>query len=504
MPLDIEPGSSVRSGIYVTDKSKDNYSVINSAGSAVGAATGQWWIPFALKGVEMLYDNFNTKRNNRLADKRQAEQNSFNSFEAAASRAAQSALLDKEARLNSVQSQVHQLKAAGLNPALATGPISAGTASASGTAQASSSTPLSPEQFKSANMGAVAQAAMMNAQIDNLNSSSQLNRANTVSAEIEQKSLDQRFQGEIAKQLAEVTKLLASANLDDAQKNQLSETLDLLKKQYQSQIDLNVASTNKTESEVPLAQQNIAESESRIAVNNSTIATNKTQQALNKSATKLNEFKSLTEQEQAEVLRTVQALNKQNTKELARKYHLSIGQEALIKKYLSENGLDPRWTNALYEALNNFSQSSGQSVPKMATDILKSWLDGGNWLHYLGMRHFAGGNGSYVPPESSNDTTPPLSKSSDVVKTVPDDKYLLQHAIDVAKKGKFEPEFVDNYDKGMKYMKNTLTPREYSYVKQDLYYTDDPVEFKEIFYYYYNMTKNSQTITNERRFHNRD
>lgn len=417
----IEPGYSVRSGTYVPDKARDNYHVLNTFGSAVGSASGQWWIPFALKGAEMLYDNWQTNKNNRLADRRQRELNSYNSAEAAAARDAQFALMDKQSRLNSVQSQVHQLRSAGLNPALATGQISPGTVSAAGAAQASASVPVPPEQKQRGNFSEIAQNSMLAAQIENLQSSSALNRSNIQTAEIERRTLDERFQTEIAKQLQEIARLKTSAALDESQKKQIDELLDLLKSQYKSQIDLNVATTAKTESEVPLAEQNIKESESRIDLNKSTIQTQKTEQKLNKSATGLNMFKQLTEQEQAELVRTLQNLNSVNTEKLRFELGLTKSQYDLVKEFCKKHNLSDGWVKGIMYAFDDFAHSSGTNVPKTALDVLESWLDGGNWLHYLASNKFNSviAQGKKNLDDVNEKTNPEFDKTSDAVKTVP-------------------------------------------------------------------------------------
>ena len=61
--------------------------------------------------------------------------------------------------------------------------------------------------------------------------------------------------------------------------------------------------------------------------------------------------------------------------------------------------------------MENFAQSTGKSIPEMATKVLGSWLDAGNWLNFIAQQRRSdvieqGNNesvdGTFTPSSSSN------------------------------------------------------------------------------------------------------
>lgn len=447
---------------------------------------------------------------NRQARKNQDSQNAFNAEQAALANARASDLMDKEKRLNSVQRQVSDLRMAGLNPALATGQISAGTVSGTSSPAASGSAapaaPYTPVDL-AANM-------MTAAQVENLESSSALNRANTSNVDLNNKYIDSLRQSDIAKQFAEIAKLKTSAALDDSQKKQIDDLLDLLKRQYESTITLNNANASAVPQSIEesKARQGLAEAQAATEpfkrsnlsadtnLKKEQAATEPTRRENISADTGLKSAQTLTESEQQQVLRTVAALNTVNKDKLALDLGLSTKQRDMIHDYCVKHGLDEGYEKAIYLALDEFSQSAGHGVPQTALQVLGSWLDGGNWLHFIASSRL---NEVIAQNAESNKKTadaapsaPPVKESNDpvdVVRTVPSDANLAKHVESMSKKIN-NKDFIKDWNDFSRLTNNLLSKKriskdQYNDLKKDLYYIDDPHEFLTKFYEYYESFK---------------
>lgn len=456
-----------------------------------------------------VYDFAKTNWQNMIDSRRYRESVRDNRKNATDSYYRQLSLMKEAEKYNSVQNQVRMLREAGLNPALAYGSLGSASVSTPSADQAS------PASFPSANAPDASIVSNLPAAL----SESQ----DILQKSITNKYLDTKNTQEIFKMIAETQKLIADTSLTEEQKENLikfrDQQLELLKAQTDSQTAAAKQSTavaNYTEGAQTAATKASTDlSKAQTKRVDSEINLNEASASNARASAKLSNEKSKTESNIRDELVSRKDLNDSLKKfkdleydDLDLKYKLSKSQRDMIANYCKEHDYNEGVEKAIMLALDN--------APVKGLDALESWLDAGNWFPFVSnmVRNLMWKSPTKdddIPPSDFNSRSKPFthdisnsSRPTDVVKTIPDDKVLLQHAFDIAKKGQFEKDFIDNYDKGIQYMKNTLTPREFSYVKQDLYYTDDPSEFKEIFYYYYYLTKNQQTITNDRRFHNRD
>lgn len=337
--------------------------------------------------------------------KRQKEMQDFNRQEAAAAYNRQNALAARQEQYNSVQNQVRQLREAGLNPALAYGSLGTAQAAQGAAPQASANAANSYDYAGLRSIGTYGtDAALAAAQIGNLNQNTASQFEDTFAKQASNTVAYSRAQLDILKQLQEIEKLKASTNLDDAQRQNLDNTYNMMLNYYKKlgeKLDSDISSSNiqnkLVEAQTVTEQQKPANVRADTRLKGEQAKTEQTQQNLNGSAARLNDARSDTEvtqqglnrelasseQVKRELMTSEKELNGIKTSDLRLKYKIDKEQYDVISNWCKEHGLSG-YEKTILCCVGEFAASAGSQTPK----TILSWLDAGNWLQYLSTKNW--------------------------------------------------------------------------------------------------------------------
>lgn len=400
MPRNIPP----RKKPIIVQKSQQSTNVLRD--TARGAVSG------GVVGAAAGFMNSAIENNQQMAADRRAR--AFQDEQASKQFHRQRYFDDLEKRWNSEQAQLSRMKMAGLNPNLVYGEMSASTVSTPNSPLAS--TPNGSVRDFDIQQGAAAGSAVgidtlyKKAVIDNTNQNTANQLEDTIGKDIENRYKQTGILQTLMEQIERINKIRADAEKSGAETKTIDAIRDSLLEQYSSEIALNKQkvdeskqSVSESQSRVSVNEQNIKESQSRVKVN---------EQQVRESVERIKKINS-----EIDVNDTVIRLNNAltnlrdiETKDLLLKYHLDNDQYQLINKYVHDNDLPAGSEKVIIQALENFAQSTGKSIPEMATKVIGSWLDAGNWLNFIAQQRRSdvieqGNNesvdGTFTPPTSS-------------------------------------------------------------------------------------------------------
>lgn len=295
-----------------------------------------------------------------------------------------------EKRWNSEQAQVQRMRDAGLNPNLMYGDLSASTVN---TPQVPlPSTPNGVSRDFSLDSSALQGAAtgideiFKAASVDNLNQNTAKQFQDTIGEDIANRYKESNLITGILHQLAEIEKLKSDALKNQADTKTLDALRDSLLEKAMSEIELNKQRVKESEQAVEKSKQDVNESKSRVDVNKQNIA--ESGQRIEQSKQTIEESKQNVKESisREKLNNAIEQLRHVETKDLLLKYNVTNDQYQMINKFVHEHDLPAGSEKVIIEAFENFARSTGENVPKTALDILKSWLDGGNWLDFFNDR----------------------------------------------------------------------------------------------------------------------
>lgn len=332
-----------------------------------------------------------------------------------------------EKRWNSEQAQVQRFKDAGLNPNLLYGDLSASTVSTP--TPPLPSTPNGVTRDFSVDSSALQGAQtgidslLKASQIDNLNQNTAQQFQDTLGKDIENRYKETGIIQTLTEQIERINKLRADIEktgadtktvdaLRDNLIEQLNQEIELLK---QKQLD-SQQGRKESEQRIDESKQNIKKSIQDVKESKQRIDESK--QRIDESIQNINESKS------REKLNNSNRIFKDvETKDLVRQYSLNIDQYRMIHDYVKEHNLPEGSEKSIIDALNNFAESTGKTIPEMTGKIVSDWLSASTWLNYLASEHrtdaIQNGNnesadGTYTPPSNHSTSEPndPTSRNN--------------------------------------------------------------------------------------------
>lgn len=340
-----------------------------AAGAGTGFATGG--VPGAIVGgtfglVNSFFENGAQKSADKRSRKWQEEQatKQFNR---------QKYFDSLEKRWNSEQAQVQRFKDAGLNPNLMYGDLSASTASTPSVPLPS--TPNGVTRDFSVDSSALQGAqigidsVLKAAQVDNLNQNTAQQYQDTKGKDIENRYKETGITQTLTEQLERINKIRADIEKTGADTKTVDALRDSLVEQLAAEISLNKQRIEESKQNVEKSKQDVTESKQRVK----------------ESGQRIEESEQNIKESQSRVTlnNAVEQMRKIETKDLLLKYHLSNDQYQLINDFVHNHNLPAGTEKVIIQALENFAQSTGKTIPEVTGQVIESWLDGGNWLNYF-------------------------------------------------------------------------------------------------------------------------
>lgn len=334
----------------------------------------------------------------------QSRQNAFSSSMQARAHAYSRESQREAENYNSARGQVSRLKEAGLSPAIMYG----SGLQQSVTAQ-SGTTSTVPDYAKLTLRGIEAAQLAEQSRINNASVANLMSDTGKKHAEEDYQRIVNSNQG--IRQYIENSKLLKELELMESQKDLTNEQRqniadlreninklnEALAKQASASADYTSgALTDKTKADERVSDSTVPVLESEKKLNDAKTKTEGTQQDLNKAKTTTEDYQQKLMQSEARKINI-------DADTLAQQLQIDSAQYRLIKNFCEKYDLPRGSEKAIMLALEDFAKSSGTTVPKLAGDVLGSWLDAGNWLPFISQQNRTA---SWSKPQNGSDEKP--------------------------------------------------------------------------------------------------